>query len=308
MRVVFMGTPDFAVPALEALANIHDVVMVVTQEDKRRGRGKKLQPTVVKKSAQELGLPTMTPKNVNDPLTVEILEKLKPDIIVVVAYGQIIKPAILHIPHYGCLNIHGSILPKYRGAAPLQRAIMAGEETMGVAIMKMEEGLDTGPVALTKTTDAGHKTMGELHDELAKLGAEAIIDVLASVENGTVQWVKQDDSQATYAHKIEKSDGLLDFHQTAKTVYQRTLAMDPYPGAYTYLHGEVMKLFSPQLEEKKTEQTPGHVVSISDAGLSVACQDGIVTFKALQLQGKKRMAVEDYLRGNNFPQDVILGG
>ncbi|NLY09904.1 MAG: methionyl-tRNA formyltransferase [Tissierellia bacterium] len=307
MRVVFMSTPDFGVKALEAIAKAHQVVGVITQQDKPRGRGKKMMPTPIKESALSLGITVYQPKNVNDKESYELIKSLNPEVIVVVAYGQIVKRDLLDLPKYGCINIHASLLPKYRGAAPMVRALMDGEKETGITIMKMEEGLDTGPMAMMKSTSTDGKNAGLIHDELAIMGAELIVKTLEQLERNEIIWEKQDDGKASYAHKISKEDGQVHFNNAAEEVYHHIMAFDPYPGAFTTLDGLTLKLFEPEIVSCSAEEKPGTILS-AEGQLIISCGTGCIKVGALQKQGKKRMEIKEFLRGNRLLEGTVLGG
>lgn len=305
MKVVFFGTPEFAVPTLQALAGEHDLSLVVTAPDRKKGRGKKLRPSPVKKAAEALNIPVFQPENVNDEASLLRLRKEGAEVFVVAAYGSILKPDLLKIPEYRCINVHGSILPKYRGAAPIERAVMEGEEYVGVSVMEMEKGLDTGPVAATEKVPVNDKTSSELRVELAELGAQALLKVLAKMEKGTVEFIPQDDEKATYAPKIDKSEGEL---APEKEPVFRTLrkiqGMDTYGGAYFYLKGIRYKVFAAKKAE--IDVRPG-TLEIDDRKLYLGCKDGSVEITELQAPNKRRMDTGSYLLGNEIPVGIKVG-
>ena len=319
MKIVFMGTPDFAVPPLDMLASSgHELGMVFTQPDKARDRGKKMQPPPVKAKALELGLPVFQPERIR--VNLEILDQIReygPDLIVVAAYGQILPKELLEIPGKGCINIHASLLPRYRGAAPIQRAIMAGEERTGITLMHMAEGLDTGDMLARSETPVDRKNFQQLHDELSLMGASLLRDQLPSIERGTLQPEPQSEKEATYAHRILKQDGLLDFTRSALSLERQIRGLYPNPGAFTYYKGEPLKVFSSE-ELTDTHQrfeedfssaagVPGTVLAADDRGILVETGEGYLLIQEIQVPGKKRMTVRDFLRGHKMELPLILG-
>ncbi|NLY71781.1 MAG: methionyl-tRNA formyltransferase [Clostridiales bacterium] len=311
MNIVYMGTPDFAVPALRRIHEEgHNIKLVVTQPDRPRDRGKKLRPTPVKVIAEELGIPVCQPDRIknND----EFLDKLKeiaPDLIVVVAYGKILPKEILDIPKYGCINIHASILPKYRGPAPIQHAILSGDSETGVTLMYMAEGMDTGDMIDTRTTLIDKKTAGELHDELAILGAEMLIDNLTDLKSGEAKRIKQDESLATYAPMIYKKDGLIDFNKSPVEIERQIRAMTPWPGAYTFYKGEQMKVISahPHESDEKEDKQPGTISYVGPEGIGIVTKDGLLLVTEIQMPGKRAMKVSEFLKGNKIEIGTVLG-
>ena len=301
MKAVFMGTPDFAVPTLKALIEKHEVAAVISQPDKPKGRGKKLQPTPVKQAAEEAGIPVYQPEKIKDPDFIEILKKTKADVFVVVAYGQILPQAVLDIPKYGCINVHGSLLPKYRGAAPIQWSIINGESVTGVTIMYMEKGLDTGDMLLKREIPIDPEdTYGSLHDKMAPVGAEALIEVLEMLENGSVQAEKQNDEESSYVSVINKSHGAIDWRKNAQNIVDLVRGLDPVPGAFSYLNGEQIKIWSAAVLEGYTGE-PGTVVyTDKKKGFAVAAGDKAVLVRQMQAKGGKRMASADYMRGHEI--------
>jgi len=300
MKVVFMGTPDFAVPTLEALIEKHDVLAVISQPDKPKGRGKKLQPTPVKIAAEAHNIPVYQPEKIKDEEFVKILSGIEADVFVVVAYGQILPQKILDMPKYGCINVHGSLLPKYRGAAPIQWSVIDGEKVTGVTIMYMEKGLDTGAMLLKREipiepTD----TFGTLHDKMAPVGAQALLEVLEMLENGSAKPEKQDDAQSSYVSVIDKSLGNIDWSRDAKSITDLIRGLDPVPGAYSYLNGEMIKIWAAETSEHKG--SAGEVVyTDKKKGFAVAANGGSVFVKQVQAKGGKRMSAADYMRGHEI--------
>ena len=298
MKVVFMGTPDFSVPALKAIAGKHDVTAVVTQQDRPKGRGHKMQFTPVKETAVELNIPVYQPQKVKDKEFVEILRNLKPDVIVVIAFGQILSKEILDLPKYGCVNVHASLLPKYRGAAPIQWAVIDGEEYSGVTTMYMAEGLDTGDIIDTSVVKLrDDETGGSLFDALSQEGAKLIIETLDKLEQGTAERTKQDDFLSTYAGKITKELGNIDFSKPAVEIERLIRGLNPWPSAYTTLNGKTLKIWKAKVEEGSTDKAPGEIMEVSKRGIKVATGENFLILQEIQLEGKKRMEVSAFLNG-----------
>jgi methionyl-tRNA formyltransferase len=306
LRVVFMGSPEFAVPCLEALLGTEEVVAVVTQPDKPAGRGLGVQPPPVKVRALAAGVPVMQPTSVRKPPFLDELRALAPDVCIVVAYGKILPPEVLAAPKHGCLNVHASLLPKYRGAAPIQWAIIRGERETGVTLMQMDVGMDTGDM-LEKRTLAIDEwvTAGQLHTRLAPLGAELLVEGLAKLKAGTLVPEKQNDAEATMAPMLTKETGRVDFAAGARAVRDLVRGCDPWPTAYTMLGGEPLKLFRPKVVSGRG--TPGVVIGADRDGLLVGCGDDAIAFAELQLPGKKRMAAAALLAGRPMPVGTKLG-
>ncbi len=306
LRIVLMGTTDFAVPALNKLVEAgHDVAAVVAQPDRPNQRGKKIKYLPVKQRALELGIPVLQPERIKAPEAVEELRSLKADVFVVAAYGQILSEEILFMPPLGSVNIHGSLLPKYRGAAPVHHAIIDGEAESGVTIMKMDIGMDTGDMLSKVSVPIDAKTtVGYLHDLLAEKGAELLLDTLESLSDGSAVPEKQDESLATYADKVEKTTGKLDWNQTSFKILRRINGTDPFPGAYTELNGEKIKCFAPESLDYSGEELPGTVLQADTKhGLVVKTGDGALAVGEIQMPGKKRMLSKVYFNGN----DIALG-
>lgn len=308
MRIVFMGTPEFAVPTLEAIVRAgHEVLLVVTQPDKAKDRGKKIQFTPVKEKALELGLSVAQPETLrNNDRFLSKLNELTPDLIVVVAYGKILPKEILELPKYGCINVHASILPRHRGAAPIQHAILAGDEYGGVTIMQMDEGLDSGDMIATEKSLIGGYTADQLHDELMIKGAKRLVEVLPSIEDGTAIGVKQEDKYSTYAPMIFKEMGRINFRDTPEAIERLIRAMDSWPGATCYYKDKPLKIWEALPVSGEVVEAPGTIVEVSDEGLKIACKDGYLLAIGIQVPGKKRMLVKDYIRGNSIEKDSIL--
>ena len=304
MRVLFMGTPDFAVGTLcRILERGHEVVGVVTQPDKPAGRGKQMRFSPVKEEALKHGIPVFQPKKVREPEVIRTLAELRPDIGVVIAFGQILPKALLDMPRLGCLNVHASILPAYRGAAPIQWAILRGEEKTGVTIMQMNEGLDTGDIlAVRETPISADETGGSLHDRLSVMGADLLAEVLDLAEAGQLKPVKQGETTTPYASMLNKEMGRIVWDDPALVIERQIRGLSPWPSAYAYLNGKTFKIWkaevvdlpeSGELEAAKS----GTVVRRTDRELIVKTGDGCISLLEVQLEGKKRMKIDDFLRG-----------
>lgn len=308
MKTVFMGTPDFAVTVLNGILKTeHEVGLVVTQPDKAKNRGKKVQFTPVKELAVQHEITVLQPERVRG--NEEFLRQLKeyaPDIIVVVAYGQILPKEILELPKYGCVNVHASLLPHLRGAAPIQRSIIEGDEETGVTIMQMAEGLDTGDMLLKDSIKIGSMNYSELHDALADMGAELIVKVLDMAQKGELKPEPQDDSLASYAKMIFKQDGKIDFTKEPSEVERLIRGFDPWPGAFCDCGDIVMKLWKAEPCGEDTGKPAGTVVSVSEAGIRVACGSGSLLVSEIQVPGKKRVKVSEYLKGNRIEEGTVL--
>lgn len=309
MRVVFMGTPDFAVPCLEILVKEkYNVVGVFTQPDKPKGRGKKVIYTPVKETALKYDLEVFQPQKLRDSESIELIRKLKPDIIVVVAYGQILPKEILDIPSYGCINVHASILPKYRGAAPINWVIINGEKTTGVTTMYMDEGLDTGDMILKSEIEIGeNETAEELHDRLSVLGAQVLNDTLKDFSEGKINRTKQNHDEATHTHRLTKELGEIDWSKDAKDIKNLVRGLRPWPTAYTFYKGNMMKIWKASVKEGNTNNKQGEIIEVNNEGIYVATGSNILIIEELQFSGGKRLLVKDYLRGNNIDKNLVLG-
>jgi methionyl-tRNA formyltransferase len=309
VKVLFLGTAGFACPTLEALlASSHEVIGVVTQPDRPRGRGQKAIPTPVKSLALKAHLPVHQPEKVRDPAFLKVLESIKPEIMVVAAYGQILSAPVLAVPPRGCVNVHGSLLPKYRGAAPIVRAILGGETRTGITTMFMDPGMDTGPILLAEETEIGEEdTAGTLHDRLAQIGARLLLRTLEGLETNTVLPKPQDPSRATLAPKIEKGEFRVRWNSPARQLFNQVRAFDPWPGAFTLWAGRILKLFRPRLIEIGAQEPPGTIVQASEEGLRVAAYQGDLLVREVQAEGRPRMRVSDFLRGNPLPAGSRLG-
>lgn len=308
MKVVFMGTPEFAVPTLQALIDHHQVAAVVTQPDRQRGRGKKVQFSPVKEKAAEYKIPVLQPGKARDKEFIQELETIAPDVIVVVAYGQILPERILNLPKYGCINVHGSLLPKYRGAAPIQWAVLNGEEKTGITTMYMEKGLDTGDmIDKAEVVLDPKETAGSLHDKLMNLGADLLLETLDKLEKGTIVRTKQDDSQSCYAKMLSKEMGRMDFSRSAKELEQWIRGMNPWPSAYTTMNGKTLKIWDADVVSYEGSEEPGTVVKVTKDTIIVAAGEGALALKEIQLAGKKRMPVQAFLLGSSVETGIRLG-
>ena len=309
-RIIFMGTPQFAVPTLEALIHQgHDILAVVTQPDRPKGRGRKLASSAVKESAVAHQLEVLQPQRAGDDQFCEQVRKMKPYLIIVVAFGQILKRNLLDIPEWGIINIHASLLPKYRGAAPIQWAILNNEPKTGLTVMRMDEGLDTGPILFQREVPIlQDETAWQLHDRLSQLAGDVMVKAISHMAKNQVEEIPQDDSLATYASKIEKSDSLVDWKQPAMRISCLIRALDPKPGAYTLLEGKQVKLFSPTVVDKRAlDGVPGRVVRHTSEAIHVDTGQGMIGIREIQYPGKKRLSISDFLRGFPLPEGTVFG-
>ena len=301
MRIVFMGTPDFAAASLKKLLTEgFDVVGVFTQPDKPKGRGMEMSFSPVKELALQAGLPVFQPEKMRDGTALAILRELKPDILVVVAYGRILPDEILALPAYGAINVHGSLLPKYRGAAPIQWAVLNGDEITGVSTMYLAHDMDAGDIIYTAETPIGEfETSGELFDRLMEMGAELLVKTLRAIEDGSAPRTPQDHAKASYVKMLDKSLCPIDWNQSPRAVVKQICGLQPWPVATMELQGAVYKVFSAAYTDTKTGKTPGSLVSAGPAGIEIACAGGnTLRITELQAPGKKRMPAADFLRGH----------
>lgn len=299
MRVIFAGTPDFAASALAALIEAgHEILVVLTQPDRPKGRGMKLTPSPVKTLALQHNLPVWQPENLKDMAVQQQLRDLQADVMVVAAYGLLLPAAVLSIPEHGCLNIHASLLPRWRGAAPIQRAIEAGDVESGVCIMQMDVGLDTGDVLLSRNTPiTDTMTAAQLHDVLAVIGAEAIVEALAKLSELTA--VPQPEAGVTYAQKLSKADAEIDWALDAKQIHNKIRALNPVPGVWSSLNGQVIKIWTSRVLEMSSTATTGSIVAADKQGIAVQTGKGVVLITELQASGSKRMAAAAFVAGHN---------
>lgn len=309
MKIIFMGTPDFSVGTLEALIEAgHEVVLAVTQPDKPKGRGKEVQFPSVKEAALAHGIPVFQPKRVRNPECIEELKKYQADVMVVIAFGQILPKEILEMTTYGCINVHASLLPKYRGAAPIQWAVINGERVSGVTTMQMDEGLDTGDmIQKTEIVLDEKETGGSLHDKLAAAGAALCVETLKAVEEGTATFTKQGESPTAYARMLDKKLGNVDWTTTAVEIERLIRGLNPWPSAYTMWNGKVMKLWEAEVLEENSDLAPGTIARVDKEAFYVQTGDGMLKVCALQIPGKKRMQADAFLRGYQVKQGEILG-
>lgn len=309
MRVIFMGTPDFSVGTLEALIRAgHQVVLAVTQPDKPKGRGGKMQFPPVKETAMEHGIPVFQPRKVREPENIEELRKYQADVIVVVAFGQILPREILKLTPYGCINVHASLLPSYRGAAPIQWAVINGETVSGVTTMQMDEGLDTGDMLLkTEVPLEPEETGGSLHDKLAAAGASLCVRTLKALEEGTVTPKKQGESPTAYASMLKKEMGEIRWEEPAISIERLIRGLNPWPSAYTGWQDKTMKIWEAEVLEEDSGQEPGTVVRVDKDGFLVQTGKGLLKVTALQIPGKKRMEADAFLRGYSMEPGEKLG-
>ncbi len=309
MRVIFMGTPDFSVGTLEALIRAgHQVVLAVTQPDKPKGRGGKMQFPPVKETALEHGIPVFQPRKVREPENIEELKKYQADVIVVVAFGQILPREILELTPYGCINVHASLLPSYRGAAPIQWAVINGEAVSGVTTMQMDEGLDTGDMLLkTEVPLEPEETGGSLHDKLAAAGASLCVRTLKALEEGTVTPKKQGESPTAYASMLKKEMGEIRWEEPAISIERLIRGLNPWPSAYTGWQDKTMKIWEAEVLEEDSGQEPGTVVRVDKDGFLVQTGKGLLKVTALQIPGKKRMEADAFLRGYSMEPGEKLG-
>lgn len=298
-RVIFMGTPEFAVPCLAALYEHCEVIGVVTQPDKPRGRGQKLVPSPVKAWAEAHGLPVWQPKKIKEEEFTKFLEEQKPELMVVVAFGQILSQRILDIPTYGCINVHGSLLPRYRGAAPMQWCVINGEKKTGITTMFMDAGLDTGDMLLKEEFPIGpDTTLEEVHDGLMALGAKVLIATLEKLSDGTLQRIPQT-GESNYAPMLDKETGHIHWQNPAQKIHDLVRGLDSWPGAYTFLAGKKYKIWRTRLTEEQSAAAPGTILTADKKqGLFVAAGDKVLEITELQAPGKKRMKARDYLNGH----------
>lgn len=315
MKALYMGTPEIAATILETLLSSElEVIGVVTQPDKPKGRGKEMAAPPVKEVALKHQIPVYQPRRVKDAEFIEQLRVLAPDIILVAAFGQMLSKEILDLPQYGCINVHASLLPKYRGSAPIQWVILNGETKTGVTIMRMDVGCDTGDMILSKEVEISkEETGGSLHDKLAQIGGGALLEAIEQIKDGTVQYTKQDDAASSYIKMLSKEMGLVDFNQEALTIERMIRGLNPWPSAYTYYKGKTLKLWSAEVfsDEMYADDTKnmenGSILKVTKDAIYVKTGTGILAIKELQLEGKKRMQTGEFLRGYQMQAGEMLG-
>lgn len=307
MKIVFMGTPEFAVPCLEVCHEMGDVIAVVTQPDRPKGRGKKLTPPPVKEKALALGLNVLQPEKVKTAEATAQLEALKPDLIIVVAYGQLLSKRLLDIPPMGCINVHASVLPKLRGASPINWSIVTGETQTGVTTMYMSEGLDEGDMIDVSTLSITEDmTAGQLHDALMELGSNTLRQTLADLKNGVVHRTPQDSTLSTYAPILKKEMAKVNWNKSASEISCLIRGFDPWPVAYTHYQDQVMKLFSPTIEPYKGTASPGTILEVTKLGILVATASQAIRVSEIQMPNGKRMPVSSYVLGNALEVGTVL--
>lgn len=302
-----MGTPEFSVPILDRLNSLGEVALVVSQEDKRKGRGKKVTKTPVKVKAEELGLEVYQPQDVNSSDSIEILKEIGADIIVVVSYGQILKKEIIELPKKYIVNVHASLLPELRGAAPINRVIMAGKEKTGVSLMRVEEGLDSGAVSAVKEIEIAGMNAGELEEKLSLMGADLLEEFLRDLEGDKVNFIPQDESKKTYANKILKDDLILDFRDNSKKLVNIIRGLSPHYGAKFSYEDKFYKIFDAEVVECSSDKVSGTILK-SDNELLIKSGDGAISVKEIQAPGKRAMKIDAFLRGNKFAENYVIGG
>ena len=312
MKIIFMGTPDFAVSALDALCRSgQEVILAVTQPDRQKGRGRKVIQTPVKVCAEKWGVPVFQPVRIREAEAIEQIRSLSPDLIVVAAFGQILPQELLDIPRLGCVNIHASLLPRLRGAAPIQWSVINGDSESGITLMQMNAGLDTGDILFQESVPIGPQETGEsLYEKLAELGGEMIVKYLPAIEAGEVKPVKQDDSLSSYAPMLRKEMGEIDWTMSAAQIEQRMRGMLPWPGAYTTLEGHTLKIWSARVlpaDSKYADAVPGTVLFTDKKTICVAAGQGALALLEVQAEGKKRMGTDAFLRGTKVPEGTVLG-
>jgi methionyl-tRNA formyltransferase len=312
MRIIFMGTPDFAVPSLQALVRAgHTAALVITQPDRPQGRGRRLQPPPVKKAAQVLDLPVWQPHGLKDPEVVARLRESDPEVIVVAAYGKILPGAVLQLPPRGCINVHASLLPRYRGAAPIHWAVIDGAGETGITTMYMNEGLDTGDMILQRSIKIGSDdTVGAVHDRLAQLGADLLVETLALVERGEAPREPQEDHKSSYAPPLTRADELVNWNKPAPDIYNQIRGLNPWPGARTFWDGQVLKIWGARVsgEQAPPGSAPGLVLKVDyEKGILVAAGDATLWLTEVQLQGGRRLTAGDFLRGRSIQPGSLLG-
>lgn len=322
MKIVFLGTPDFAVPVLERIIEDgHEVGYVVTQPDRAGNRGKVIF-SPVKQVAMDHGIPILQPERISkSDEALDAIKAFAPDVLIVVAYGQILKKNVLDIPRYGCFNVHASLLPRLRGASPIQHAILEGDKEAGVTIMKVDEGLDTGDMLISGAVEIGRKNFEELHDALAEIGADLMSKALVLIENGEAKFTPQNEEESTYAGMITKQDGKVDFSESADAIDRKIRAFDPWPGAFCEMDGKTIKIWKAEPYDKDGEtqtrdnedlasagntRKPGAVIKADSNGILIACGKGTLLITEIQLPGKKRTSVKDFLLGHKIEPGTSL--
>jgi methionyl-tRNA formyltransferase len=308
MNIIFMGTPEFALPTLKSLhQSSHSIMAVITQPDRPKGRGQKLLVSPIKQYALDSNLLVLQPKTVNDSEFIESLNQNRPDIIIVVAFGQILSDTFLKIPKQFCINLHSSLLPKYRGAAPIHRAILNGEKKSGVTTIIMDKGMDTGDILLIQETPIHETdTAQTLHDTLSKMGGALVLETLKRLAENTLLPIQQDHSQVTYATKLKKEEGLIHWDQSAITLSNKVRGLNPWPGTYTLLNKKRLRILKVQIGEGSPDDTPGKVARVTDIGIEVGTGQGRLIITELQPAGKKSMPTKNYLAGHKVERGTLF--
>lgn len=309
MKIVFMGTPEFAVPCLQKIIDEgHEVLAVVTQPDKPKGRGKKLAMPPVKELALKYNIDVYQPVKAREESFVEKLKEINPELIVVVAFGQILPKSILDIPKFGCVNVHASLLPKYRGAAPLNWVIINGEEKTGVTTMYMDVGLDTGDMILKSEIPLDDEiTAGELHDKMMIDGANVLKETIDLIAQGKAPREKQNDDETCYSPIMDKTLGNIDWNKSAKDIHNLVRGVNPWPSAYTTYENQTMKIWKTKVVDKNSDKAPGTILKVDKEGIEVNTGNGVIQIIEIQMSGKKRMVVSEYIKGNTISTDIVLG-
>lgn len=310
MRIVFLGTPEFAVPSLDMLVKEgYDVAAVITQPDKPKGRGNKLAFPPVKEKAMEYGINVLQPSKIKTPEFVAELKKINPDLLITVAYGKILSKEILDVPPLGCINVHGSLLPKYRGAAPIHWAIINGESVTGITTMYTDVGMDTGDMLLKREIEiTDEMTAGELHDKLSILGAQVLEETLNKLQDGKLERVPQPEEGATYAPIIQKDTGCISWSKTSREIHNLVRGTNPWPGAYTFYHGARMRIWKTEvIDETGPNLKPGTICEVSKEGITAACGKGLIRILEIQFDSCRRMCVEEYICGHRVCEGEVLG-
>ena len=309
MKIVFMGTPEFAVPCLQKIIDEgHEVLAVVTQPDKPKGRGKKLAMPPVKELALKYDIDVYQPIKAREESFVEKLKEINPELIVVVAFGQILPKSILDIPKFGCVNVHASLLPKYRGAAPLNWVIINGEEKTGVTTMYMDVGLDTGDMILKSEIPLDDEiTAGELHDKMMIDGANVLKETIDLIAQGKAPREKQNEDETCYSPIMDKTLGNIDWNKSAKDIHNLVRGVNPWPSAYTTYENQTMKIWKTKVVNKNSDKTPGTILKVDKDGIEVNTGNGVIQISEIQMSGKKRMVVSEYIKGNTISTDIVLG-
>lgn len=310
MKIVFMGTPDFAVPSLDMLVReSYDVVAVVTRPDRPKGRGNRIMPSAVKEYALRAGIRVFQPERLKADEFIGELENMGPDLIITAAYGKILPKAVLDLPPMGCINVHGSLLPDYRGAAPIQWAVINGESISGITVMYMDEGLDTGDILHKRDIPISREmTSGELYDSLAELGAVTLRETLVMLENGSLKRIKQNESEATYVKPISKDLGSIDWNKSSEVIHNLVRGTNPWPGAYTFYRGEKMKIWKTDISDAECTDglQPGTILGAGREGMTVLCGRGVLLVKEIQFPGIRKMTVAEYICGHELKEGERL--